>query len=186
MKTTLVLLVLFAAQIAAAAEPLYLEWTATSSESTSDVFGVSNNSLRCGDLDRPATCELTVTNAVRRGNPCELLLSADTYRVADRTLRVTRQIGKVTIEALNPNAVVHYRYVLGLSTWSPGVGSMRIFMIDEAKGFATWEPVMGKTGKTEPVRVFAQSTPGQTGPEQMNVELGCSLLRVMAVKRNPN
>jgi hypothetical protein len=181
MKKLSLILLLLGAQ-AAKAEPMLLDWTVGPADSTSEIRGISINSLFCQNKEAPGSCELMVTNIVRFGTPCRLNIGSDHFKADGRILRVSWRAGKVIVEL--DQGVFSYKYELGLASWSTKDGA-KFYIVDDAKGFVTSKPFQGKPGRTDSLVIVSKSTPGQLLAEKEDVELGCSIARVSAVKSNP-
>jgi hypothetical protein len=180
-KLSVILLLLGAAQ-AADAEPLLLDWTDGSTDSASETYGISVNSLFCQDREAPRTCELMVTRVVRYGTPCRLNIGSDHFKADGRILRVEWRAGKIIVEL--DQGVLSYKYELGLASWSTKDGA-RFYIVDDAKGFVTSKPFQGKPGRTDSLAIVSKRTPGELVAEKEDFELGCSIARVPAAKSNP-
>jgi hypothetical protein len=119
---------------------------------------------------------------MRIGDPCVLRIASENFRVDDGTLNYSQEQGKVTVEPLPAKTVFHFKYELGLSLRTASGSGERYFLIDEARGHVVSEALKGKTMA---LKVYAQIHRMDVAKGRVDIELGCSLLRVDAVKSNP-
>ncbi len=162
------------ASAAAAEKPLALEWADHIRDPKAlDGGAVFVRTLYCRDA---RWCELRVTWVSRSTvtGRCLLNVGANVFRTADGDLRVQRNGDRVEIEADAPASTTK----LSLALASGGA------IVKQASGVIVSKPMGDDAVTARELTAFVKGTAGlESTREFSEVELGCSTLSVVAVKR---